>query len=121
VEPYETTLDVDLEPTLAELVIAHDVGGEARDVVGIEQSPVFPVLACEENGAAPLDLHDVAITEPHRADDVGVEIREDLPESDHLVGGPNVIDPPLGVPLSYIAQHRINLLFHQLDMLLGHG
>jgi hypothetical protein len=34
--PHETTLNVDLEPTLVELVAADDVCCEAWDVVGVE-------------------------------------------------------------------------------------
>jgi hypothetical protein len=101
--PHETTLNVDLEPTLVELAAADDVCCEAWDVVGVEQSLVLPVLACKKDGATPLDPHDGTIVEPHYADNIGVEIREDVLDAGHVVGGPYVEDPLLGVSLSHLS------------------
>jgi hypothetical protein len=64
---------------------------------------VLSILAHDEDGAAALDLHNGAITEAHCSDNTGVEICEDLLDASHVVGGPCVEDPPLGVPLSHIS------------------
>jgi hypothetical protein len=48
---------------------------------------VRSVLAGEVDGAATFDLHNGTITELHRADDAGVEVREGLLDADHVVGG----------------------------------
>jgi hypothetical protein len=56
VDPHEPVLDENLEPTFIQLAIADDVGGEARDVVGIVESLVVSVLA----GGLPL----ICTTEP---------------------------------------------------------
>jgi hypothetical protein len=113
-------LNVDLESILVQLAAADDVGGEVRDVIDIDEGSVLPVLAREENGASSLDPHDGAVAEPYRADDAEIELHEDPLDTGHMVGGPYVEDPPLGVSLSRISQHRIHLLLHQLDALLGH-
>jgi hypothetical protein len=78
--------------------VAHNVGGASRNVVSVGKGLVLSILACEEDGVAALDLHNRAITEAYRADDAGVEIREDLLDTGHVVGGPCVEDPLLGVP-----------------------
>jgi hypothetical protein len=91
------------EPAFIQLATADDIGGEARDVVGIVESLVRSVHAGEEDGAAAFDLHNGAVAEPHRADDAGVDIREGLLDASHVVGGPHVEDPLLGVSLSPVS------------------
>jgi hypothetical protein len=119
-DPHEAAFNVDLEPTLVELATIDDVDDEAKNVVSIEQCPMLPILAHEEDGSAPHDPHDRAIAKSHSVDDASVEIREDLLDTGHVVGGPYVKDPPLGVSFSHLLQHDVDLLFHQLNVPLWH-
>jgi hypothetical protein len=98
--PHEATFNVDLECTHIELATTDDVCSEARNVGGIEQHPMLPVLACEKDGTTTLDPHDGAITESHGVDDASVEIRVDLLDIGDVIGGPCVEDQPLGVSFS---------------------
>ena len=66
----------DLEPLRVELFQAHDVRGEARDVVHPSERLVFTVLALEQHNPAPLDVEDGAIPELHGALDARVQLRE---------------------------------------------
>jgi hypothetical protein len=72
--PHDPALDVYLEPILVQLAAIDDVGGEARDVVDIDEQSVLPILSREENCAASLNPHDGAIAESYCADNASVKI-----------------------------------------------
>jgi hypothetical protein len=93
VEAQDAGLDVDLEPVLVHLAKAHDVGGEAWDVIDPIKPTVLTGLAREEDGAFALDVDHRAVAEFDSASDTGVQLSEDCTRPHHVVCSAGVKHP----------------------------
>jgi hypothetical protein len=79
------------------LLDGDDVRCETGKVVDPRQRAVLFVLAAEDNGATSLDLRHRPVAETDRAADAVVELREGAPLPSHVVRGPGVENPSMGL------------------------
>jgi hypothetical protein len=82
---------------LIELADTDDARRQAWDVVHPSERAVRDIFAGEKNASPTFDHRDGAITEFHRAGDMGVELDEDFPRPRHVVCGTCVKGPPIMV------------------------
>jgi hypothetical protein len=82
---HHASLDQDLVANLIQLAAANDISSEARDEVHITKGSVFSILAGEKDCSAALNPHDGAVTEPHCATHIEVEVAEGLASASHVV------------------------------------
>lgn len=81
-DPHHALLHEHLKSRLIELDNTDNIGGEARDVVGVGEDLMFPILACEEYCVTALDGDDGAIAKAHGPHNTGVEVGEGTAGSD---------------------------------------
>jgi hypothetical protein len=82
---HHASLDQDLVANLVQLAAANDISSEARDEVHITKGSVFSILAGKKDCSATLNPHDGAVTEPHCATHIEVEVAESLASAGHVV------------------------------------
>jgi hypothetical protein len=73
------------------------------------------VLAGEEDGTLALDPGDGAIAKLDGTTELGVDLTEDVPWPDHVVGGTGVEDPLAVVDLLHWSEISEDLLLHNVD------
>ena len=64
-EPEHAVADVCLTPAFVHLSDADDIAAQSWYIVYLRQRQVFAIPTFEEDGASPLDLNVVAVTELH--------------------------------------------------------
>ena len=82
---------------LLQLTEADDVRLQPRDEVDAGEGAVLSILAVEDDGAAALDSHHRSVTETDGSMDVDVELGEDAPLPGHVVRGPSIQNPSVGI------------------------
>lgn len=76
---------------------------------------VLAVLAFEQNGAAPFNADDRAISELDGAVNPRIQLGEGGSRTGHVVGGPRVEDPTCGLPLAPVAELNEELVLVDVD------
>ena len=116
VEAQDAGLDVYLEPIFVHLPKAHDVGGEAWDVIEPIKPMVLAGLAREEDDAFALDVDHRAVAEFYGADDTGIQYDEDNPQARHVIRRTSVEHPATRNRSLLLAEMEEHLRFIEVDM-----
>jgi hypothetical protein len=111
-DAQHAVVDGHLTASLVKLPDADDVAPESGDELYIGEGAVLAVLALEDDGDAPANLHTRAVAELHCADNARVEIGEGLVFPDNVVTGTGVQVPQL--PL--LVGAAVTVLLLALDM-----
>lgn len=90
-------VDDNLASHLRELAEADDVRRKPRNEVRPSQGMMLPILAGEDEGPASLDLHHRSIPEADGPMDLVVELEEGCARTGHVVRGPTVKYPSVGI------------------------
>ena len=94
---------------------AYYVRLEPRDEVDAGEGVVLSILAVEDDGAAPLYSHHRSVTEMDGSMDVGVELGEDAPLPGHVVRGPSIQNPSVGIRICVRAKLGEDALLVEVD------
>jgi hypothetical protein len=114
-DPHDSSRIGRLESGLIKQTNTDYVGGQLQNEVNIDECAVLTVLAVEQHGPHPFDLHHRAISELHRVVDPTVEVRERGHAPRHMVGGAGIEDPPMTFDLLLVAEVHQDLFVHQVN------
>jgi hypothetical protein len=114
-DPHDSSRNGRLESGLIKHTNTDYVGGQLQNEVNIDECAVLTVLAVEQHGPHPFDLHHRAISELHRVVDHAVEVGEHGLAPPHMVGGAGIEDPPMAFNLLLVAEVCQDLFLHQVN------
>lgn len=113
--PHHPVLHQYLVATLIKLTKREDVRCQPWQVVDVVQHVVLSTLAGELNGLGPLDPSNLAVPEADRAGDATVDAGERRPGPRHVIGGPGVQHPPLGVSSVGVVEGGEDLVLKEVE------
>jgi hypothetical protein len=117
--PHHSVFDLHLVPVLIKLSHADDVGGEARNVVDVVEGAVLAGLEGEEDRAIAFDVDDGAVAKADRARDARVDVDECSPGPGHMIGGPRVQNPAVGLWILFLTDSAEDFFLDEMYLLSG--
>jgi hypothetical protein len=79
---------------------ADDRVSQRGDAVDSGEQSVVTRLDDKDDGADTLDLHTGGVPKLDGASDIGVKLSEELPSTDHVMGGTSVEAPPISLVIA---------------------
>jgi hypothetical protein len=94
---HDSVLDLHTRTVLIQQSQADDRVSQRGDVIDSSEQSVLTRLGGEDDRADALDLHAGGIPKLNESSDIGVKLSEDLPSTDHVMGGTGVEAPPINL------------------------
>jgi hypothetical protein len=94
---HDSVLNIHTLTTLIQLFQADDRVPQCGHVVESDEQSMLTRLSGEDDGADALDLHTGGVPKLDGASNIGVKLSEELPSTDHVMGGTGVEAPPVSL------------------------